>query len=96
MVQELQLEALNALADHDLLHQLGQKTGTPLYYPNQMEQLKQDLLKADFKNIIYANETLEDLITVKWLFFLLLALVSADSLLIFRAGFYLFTGATTK
>ena len=78
VVQELQLEALNALADHDLLHQLGQKTGTPLYYPNQMEQLKQDLLKADFKNIIYANETLEDLINVKWIFFLLLALVSAE------------------
>jgi hypothetical protein len=78
VVQELQLEALNALADHDLLHQLGQKTGTRLYYPNQMDQLEQDLLKADFKNIIYSNETLEDLINVEWLFFLLLALISAE------------------
>jgi hypothetical protein len=78
VVQELQLEALNALADHDLLHQLGQKTGTRLYYPTQMDQLEQDLLKADFKNIIYSNETLEDLINVKWLFFLILALISAE------------------
>lgn len=78
VVQELQLEALNALADHDLLHQLGQKTGTRLYYPNQMDQLQQDLLKADFKNIIYSNETLEDLINVEWLFFLLLGLISAE------------------
>jgi hypothetical protein len=78
VVQELQLEALNALADHDLLHQLGQKTGTRLYYPNQLEQLKQDLLKADFKDVIYSNETLKDLIHVEWLFFLVLALVSAE------------------
>lgn len=78
VVQELQLESLNALADHDLLHQLAQKTNARLYYPNQMEQLKADLLKADFKNVIYPNETLEDLITVEWLFFLLLALVSAE------------------
>ncbi|MGV3503919.1 MAG: VWA domain-containing protein [Adhaeribacter sp.] len=78
VVQELQLEALNALADHDLLHQLGRKTGTRLYYPSQLQQLQEDLLQADFKNVIYPNETLEDLIKVKWLFFLILALVSAE------------------
>ena len=78
VVQELQLEALNALANHDLLHQLGQKTGSRLYYPNQLAQLEQDILKADYKNIIYANEKLEDLINLKWLFFVLLLLVSAE------------------
>lgn len=78
VVQELQLEALNALADHDLLHQLGQKTGSRLYYPNQTEQLQQDILKADYKNIIYSNESLEDLINVKWLFFAILFLISAE------------------
>jgi len=78
VVQDLQLEALNALADHDLLHQLSQKTGSRLYYPNQTENLQADILKADYKNIIYENEKLEDLINLKWLFFAVLLLVSAE------------------
>ena len=78
VVQDLQLEALNALADHDLLHQLGQKTGSRLYYPNQTEQLQQAILSADYKNVIYENEKMEDLINLKWLFFALLFLVSAE------------------
>ncbi|WP_026463228.1 VWA domain-containing protein [Adhaeribacter aquaticus] len=78
VVQELQLETINSLADHDLLHQLAQKTGSHLYYPTQLEQLQQDLLKADYKNIIYSNENLEDLINLEWLFFIVLALVSVE------------------
>jgi hypothetical protein len=78
VVQELQLETLNALADHDLLYQLGQKTGSRLYYPAQLAQLKDDILKADYKNIIYSSEKLEDLVNLKWLFFLLLFLVTAE------------------
>ncbi|KAA5548599.1 vWA domain-containing protein [Adhaeribacter rhizoryzae] len=78
VVQELQLEALNALADHNLLFQLAQKTNSRLYYPNQLEQLQADILKADYKNIIYPNEKLEDLVNLKWLFFVLLLLVSVE------------------
>ena len=78
VVQELQLEALNALADHNLLYQLAQKTGSRLYYPNQLAQLQADILKADYKNIIYPNEKLEDLVNVKWLFFVLLLLVTVE------------------
>ena len=78
VVQELQLEGLNALADHNLLYQLAEKTGSRLYYPNQMAQLQQDILKADFKNIIYSSEKLEDLVNVKWLFFVLLFLVTVE------------------
>ncbi|MGV3586174.1 MAG: vWA domain-containing protein [Adhaeribacter sp.] len=78
VVQELQLEALNALADHNLLYQLAQQTNSRLYYPNQLEQLQADILKADYKNIIYPNEKLEDLVNLKWLFFVLLLLVTAE------------------
>lgn len=78
VVQELQLEALNALADHNLLYQLAQKTGSRLYYPNQLDQLQADILKADYQNIIYPNEKLEDLVNIKWLFFVLLLLVTAE------------------
>ncbi len=43
-----------------------------------MVQLQADILKADYKNIIYPNEKLEDLVNLKWLFFVLLLLVTAE------------------
>ena len=78
MVQELQLEAMEAQADHNLLYQLARQTDSKLYYPSQLDQLRQDLLQADFKNIIYSSEQLKDLINLKWIFFVLLALASAE------------------
>jgi hypothetical protein len=40
VVEELQLEALHAVADHNLLYQLGANTGSRLYYPAQLQQLE--------------------------------------------------------
>lgn len=78
LVQEQQLEALDARADHNLLYQLARRSGSRLYYPPQFAQLGQDILKADFKPVIYTQEDLKDLINLKWLFFLFLALVTAE------------------
>lgn len=78
VIEELQLEALNAVADHNLLYQLATNTGARLYYPNQLEQLEQDILKADYKDIIYSSEEMHDLVDIKWLFFVLLAFVCAE------------------
>ncbi|WP_018478918.1 vWA domain-containing protein [Pontibacter roseus] len=78
VVEELQLEALHAVADHNLLHQLGSSTGSRLYYPAQLQQLEEDILKADHKDLIYSSESLNDLVDMKWLFFVLLGLVCAE------------------
>ena len=78
VVEELQLEALHAVADHNLLHQLGSSTGSKLYYPAQLQQLEEDILKSDHKDVIYSSESLNDLVDVKWLFFVILALVCAE------------------
>jgi hypothetical protein len=78
LVQDLALETLTSLADHNLLYQLARKNGNKLYYPNQLEQLEKDLLAADFKNVLYTQESLKDLINLKWLFFVILALVSVE------------------
>lgn len=78
VVEELQLEALNAVADHNLLYQLASNSGSKLYYPQQLQQLEQDILQADHKNVIYSKEELNDLVDLKWLFFLLLGLVCVE------------------
>ncbi len=78
VVQDVQLEAVASLADPNLLHQAAQKTDSRVYYPNQIDQLEKDLLQADFKNIIYSNENIQDLINLKWLFFVLLAFISIE------------------
>ncbi|MCR5886867.1 VWA domain-containing protein [Hymenobacter sp. J193] len=78
LVQEQQLEALDARADHNLLYQLARRSGSHLYYPQQLTRLGQDILKANYKPVIYEQEDLKELINLKWLFFLLLALVTAE------------------
>ncbi len=78
LVSDLALETLSSLANHNLLHQLARKNGSKLYYPTQLQQLEKDLLEADFKNVMYTQESLKDLINLKWLFFAILALVSLE------------------
>ncbi|TLM89559.1 VWA domain-containing protein [Hymenobacter jeollabukensis] len=78
LVQEQQLEAGAAHADHNALYQLAQRSGGRLYYPQQLQQLEQQLLQAKFKPVIYSQEELKDLIDEPWLFLLLVLLASAE------------------
>ncbi len=78
VVQEQNLESLLAVADHDLLHQLAQRSETRLYYPTQLAQLEQDLLKANFKTVLRSQEEEKDLIEQPWFYFLLLALACSE------------------
>ena len=78
VVEELQLEALNAVADHNLLYQLASNTGSKLYFPAQLQQLQQDILNSKHKAVIYSQEELTDLVDMKWLFFLILGLVCIE------------------
>ncbi|MEJ8755988.1 vWA domain-containing protein [Pontibacter sp. H259] len=78
IVEELQLEALHAVADHNLLYQLASNTTSKLYFPNTLTQLEQDILKANHKPVIDSTEDVRDLVDLKWLFFVLLALITAE------------------
>lgn len=78
LVQEQQLEALQSHADHNLLYQLARRSNSRLYFPQQLQQLTDDILKADYKPVIYSQEDLKDLINLKWLFFVLLALATLE------------------
>ncbi|MDX2306575.1 MAG: VWA domain-containing protein [Microscillaceae bacterium] len=77
-VKDLQLEALNNTADHNLLRQLAQKTEGKFYLPNQLNDLEKDLLAQRKPNIIHSTEDIAEMINLKWLFFLLLGLACLE------------------
>ncbi|WP_246008857.1 VWA domain-containing protein [Hymenobacter metallilatus] len=78
LVQAQQLEATQSRADHNLLSQLARRSGQRLYFPQQLQQLAQDIRKANYKPVLYEQEDLQDLINLKWLFFLLLGLMTVE------------------
>jgi hypothetical protein len=78
LVQSQPLEALESKADHNLLAQLSRRSGSRLYYPAQFDKLAQDIQKANYKPVITAEEDLKDLINLKWIFFVILAFLTAE------------------
>ncbi len=88
-VSALQVEQNETTADHQLLYALSHKTGGELYYPGQLDALAKTLeQRDDIKTISYSHYKLEDLINLKWVFFLLLTLLSAEWFLRKRSGAY--------
>ncbi|MDJ0366912.1 VWA domain-containing protein [Hymenobacter sp. H14-R3] len=78
LVQNQPLEAQESKADHRLLAQLSRRSGGRLYYPAHLDKLAQDIEKANFKPQLSSEEDLKDLVNLKWLFFALLALLTAE------------------
>ena len=78
LVQSQPLEAVESKADHNLLAQLSRRSGSQLYYPAQYDKLAQDILKANYKPVITAEEDLKDLINLKWIFFVILAFLTVE------------------
>ncbi len=77
-IKDLQLEALNNTADFNLLRQLAQKTGGQFFTANQVTALGKILLDSRRPNLIHSTEDLQEIINLKWLFFLLLGLISIE------------------
>jgi hypothetical protein len=77
-IKDLQLEALNNTADFNLLRQLAQKTGGKFFTEGQVNALSKLLLDNRRPNLIHSTEDLQEVINLKWLFFLILALISTE------------------
>ena len=88
-VLKLQLEAVQTVANHQLLYQLSAKSGGALFYPTAMEQLADEINQNEsIVSVTYYQEKLEDIIKFKWLFFILLTLISLEWFLRKRNGAY--------
>ncbi len=77
-VVERQAELQNLTADFDLLLRLSDNTGGKFYTAAQVDNLRSDLQKTEATSVIHTEETYDSLINLKWVFWLLLILVSAE------------------
>jgi len=78
IVREQQLEAINTTADHLMLRQLAQQTGGRFYNASTVAALADDLIKQKPAGRLTSSEELNELINLRWLFFLVLILIGVE------------------
>ncbi len=78
-VQPVQLELFETTANHNLLRLLSEQYGGAALYPKDMEQIA-DLIKekGTVKPVIYQTTKTRAVINLKWIFFLLLLLLTGE------------------
>ncbi len=72
------IEAQNLQADFGLLRNLASQTGGKFFRLDQSEQLARQLTSLEARSVIHSEEAYKPLINLKLVFFLLLAMVSAE------------------
>ncbi|NET34079.1 MAG: hypothetical protein F6K19_18995 [Cyanothece sp. SIO1E1] len=77
-VEPIQLEVYETAADHGLLRLLSEKFGGQMVYPAQLSSVNDLLEQQNIKPIIYETSKTRSVINLKWIFFLLLGLLSAE------------------
>jgi len=88
-ISTLHAEQSETVADHQILNSLAENSGAKMYYPGELDKLKDDLLeREDLKTISYSQFKMQDLINMKMVFFILLALLSLEWYLRKRSGSY--------
>jgi hypothetical protein len=86
-IKAIVAEKINTVADHTLLFQLARNTGGKLFEKNQLDQLEKELISSELiKPITYTQKQLNDLVDLKWIFFLILGLLSLEWFLRKRSG----------
>jgi hypothetical protein len=78
LVKAQNIEAQNLTADFGLLRKLSSETGGKFYNSDQLSILASDLERTKAASLIHSEETFNQLINLKWVFFLLLGLISAE------------------
>jgi hypothetical protein len=85
----LQAEFTETVANHQLLSGISSAYRGKMFYPSQLEELTQEILKNEnIKPVSYAHQKLQDLINLKWIFSLLLLLLTTEWFLRKREGSY--------
>ncbi len=78
-VEPIQLELYETTADHGLLRLLSDKFGGAVVYPGQMASIAEMIrAKETVKPVIYNTNQTRPVINLKWLFFLLLGLLTLE------------------
>jgi hypothetical protein len=78
-VQPIQMEAYATTADHNLLRLLSEKYGGEMIYPEQLQALGTDIKSQEtMVPVLYETMQTQSVIHLKWIFFLLLVLLSME------------------
>lgn len=79
IVREVKIEYLNTVANHRLLNAIAENSGGGFYFPNDLTTLETELKsRDDMVTVVYKEKQYDDLIDYKWVFFVLLLLVSVE------------------
>ncbi len=78
-VKPIQLEIFETTANHSILKILSDKYGGNLVYPSEIDSLPKIIAQKDtVKPILYSTLKTRSIINLKWIFFLLLGLLSLE------------------
>jgi hypothetical protein len=77
-IKSTQLEALDLTANHNMLRRLSDQNSGKFFHFSEIQNLQDELILKEAKGIITSNVELLPIINMKWLFFVLLVIVSAE------------------
>ncbi len=79
IVEPVSLEALKTRADHRLLGMISKNTGAEMFFPGDMEEIPKEITAYEInKTRITTSQKHSVLLNLKWIFFLLLGLISVE------------------
>ena len=78
-VQPIQLELYETTADHAILRALSNQLGGSMVYPKDMASLADSIKnRTNIKPVMYNTSKTQNILNLKWIFFLLLTLLSLE------------------
>jgi hypothetical protein len=78
-VQPIQLELFETTADHSVLRALSSQFGGAMVYPKDMVSIADSIkVKQNLKPILYTTNKTQTAMNLKWIFFILLTLLSLE------------------
>ncbi|MBU0697643.1 MAG: hypothetical protein KKE39_14130 [Bacteroidetes bacterium] len=87
LIEELNAELMHTTANHQLLYNMAVQSGGKMVMPNQISLLKDIIPKNEkVKTISYEEHSYENIINLKWIFIVLMLLLSLEWFLRKRNG----------
>lgn len=89
LVKEIKIEYTQLQANHHLLFQLSNSSGGKVFFPNDISGLSDAIVhEENIVDIIYSTKKTDDLIRYKWIFFVIISLLTLEWVLRKRLGAY--------
>jgi len=78
-VQPIQLESFQTTANHGLLKLLSEQYGGEMVYPGDLTSISGKIAaKKSVKPVVYQTTKTRSVINIKWIFFLLMSLLTLE------------------